>query len=310
MTLLDRWRDWQRRRDVPGNIDPDLLLTQAERRMRDGQARNRERAVAAFTMRNRLEIQVETARRRLGELRERIGDARAEGDESAASLLIRDEERCRETLEAISAYFEQASTAADDIKRALLREEDEIRQKTAQALVLRAQWKLTRIEQALTVSLAQLSVDAEGRATHQELRERHRRSRLTAAEAVLHKNRIERLVTDARRNTDRLGRLAAEARRVGDGERERHLLRDLEQHEAALAATRSALALAEEVTERAAFLLNEEGERLRVLGGSVPAAATAGAPDDDPAARRRLWTLILLAGLVLLRLILWQFSAF
>ena len=141
---------------------------------------------------------------------------------------------------------------------AIRREEERIRQKTAEMLALQTQWKLVQIEKSLTISLAQLTAFGDAPLTRERAGERHRRSRALVVEAITQKNHLGVLADETRRRADSLREKAASARRSNDEGIERIVLRELEQQEATLAATETAHSRANQITDRARTLLEEE----------------------------------------------------
>lgn len=322
MSLLTQWVRARRRLSNllygtrPRPIeDPDLLLHQALEEMRVMHAKNRERAVLAITQKNNLQSLVDDTERRVGEQHVKMQLARGRGDEVLASRLLQEMESHRSTLEPMRKQLEIAIVLCDKVKDALKRDEEKIRQKTAEALTLRMHWKLIQIEQGLMISLAQISANRIDTGMPRDgLRDRHQRSRELVVEAFTHKNSLERIAADTRSKAEKLRLMTEIARRRGDEELERSLLREMEQHEAVLASTDAALRQATEVTDRARKLLEDETQRFEALQivdptTDRPPAACAGSAGDEEARRRASFRRALaIAGLfaiVALLLSLW-----
>ena len=304
--------------------DPEILLHLAKEEMTTRHALNRDRAVQAITQKNNLESMVRKTEEQVANLHEQIGDARNQGDEARASLLMREEERYRQSLYLASTQLEQATLTAEQVKKAIRREEDVIRRKTAEMTALKTQWKLVQIERSLTISLAQLTATGNEPVTLERILERHRYSRELAVEIVTQKNVLALLAQETQQRAEQLRTEANNARRAGDEDAENTLLRELEQQEGIRAATDAALTRANAVTTRVRTLLSEEEARVRALarahqdgkGGNGTNAAEAtharlSAPDTDNAERkerkeRAFWRRngLLLAALVLTILLL------
>ena len=296
MSFLTRpnWtRPWRRMRaavfgqpvSLPAWEDPENLLADAGERMRHAHNANRERAVEVFTQRNNLEqIAVET-RQRVERLHEEARIARAGGDERLASRLLEEKSAYGEALQTTHALLERAVEISAQVRSALQREDERIRRKTAQALALRTQWKLIQVEYALTLSLAELSVQDNQSGGNTRVVGRHRRSRELVIEAMTQKGEIDRLAIEARGSADLLQKAVKSARDRGDDLSERELLRDLEQIEATLLVTDTALAQAVAMTDQARTLVTEEWERLERLG--IPTGPVACAPRPSLERTRR-----------------------
>ena len=268
--------------------DPEQLLARAQAEMRQLHAQNRERAVRAITQKNRLQQMVRDTERQVDSLREQEDEARRSDQLELALQLCHEAENYEHTLALTQSQLESAEETAEQVKAAIKRDEERIRQKTAHALALRAQWNLVKIEQAITVSLAQISTGSDARLTREQVRERHERNREYAAEAFTQKNDLQQMVDSAEETVARLREKAVEARGSGDDEREHELLRVIEQQEATLAQSRDALLHAIAVADRARELVEEEASRIRLLGeayslsSTITPQRTVISDEDDP----------------------------
>jgi len=121
---------------------------------------------------------------------------------------------------------------------------------------------------------------------------------------VVQKNNLQAMHDETARRVENLGEKAALARRRGDEELERVLLREREQYEANLDGTRVAYEQAVAVTEHAVSLLRDEEEQLRARGLDPHAANVELVVNDDKAAydpAMRQWFLTYFAiGLLLI----------
>lgn len=295
MSRPNSWRSWKillraivsrSRRQTSGDEDPDILLARAQSEMRALQVRSREKAVRAITHKNQLQSLVQTARQDIDDICRKLEEALAAGDEGVASRLHRRKEEAEAYLRERQELLSRAEESVRQVKSAIKREEEVIRRRTAQALALQAQWKLVRIEQAVTLSLAQISArggDADSiHLTREQIRARHARNRHYATEALTQKNQLQMMVDGAEVQVANLRDMVSLARRKGDDALECLLLREMEQYEATLAQSREALDRARVVTERARELVQEESERVRQFGDSLLLRA-----EDDEAERRQ-----------------------
>ena len=133
--------------------DPDVLLSQAQREMTEMHARNRERAVQAITQKNNLQQMVDDTQKRVDSLQQRAEVALKRGDRELALQLLKEKQHYETTLTATQASLAQAIETSESVKTAIRREEERIRQKTAEALALKAQWKNSQIQIAMNKAL-------------------------------------------------------------------------------------------------------------------------------------------------------------
>ena len=140
--------------------DPEVLLSQAQREMTEMHAHNCERAVQAITQKNNLQQMVDDTQKRVDNLQARAVIARASGDDDTAERLDREREGYETTLTMTRQNLAPAIETVDAVKTAIRREEETIRQKTAEALALKAQWKNRRIQDDLFRQRFDLFLDA------------------------------------------------------------------------------------------------------------------------------------------------------
>jgi len=133
--------------------DPEILLSQAQKEMTEAHARNRERAVQAITQKNNLQQMVDDTQKRVDNLQAKAELALKRGERDLALQLLKEKQSYEQTLEMTRASLTQAQETVDAVKTAIKREEEAIRQKTAQALALKAQWKNSQIQNALNKAL-------------------------------------------------------------------------------------------------------------------------------------------------------------
>jgi phage shock protein A len=302
---LARWRRVLERQlagtEAPKE-DPDQLLQQAQEEMRAVHAKNRERAVQAITQKNNLEQMIADTRRKVNALHEKAAEAERQGEYGKAAQYRNEADDYGRTLEMTEMHYREAVELAESVKVAIKAEEERIRQKTAEALMLRAQWKSVQIEQTVARRLAEMNAGVTGTAA--EMRAAHEQNREALAEAMRVRDELKQMVEQTARRVAEIKVKAGFARQRGDEELERHLLREMEQHEATLLATRDALDRAEMMTDRAMVLLREEESRL----ASLPVTSRNGASTNgkasvegrDPTIPALLIALALMVALIIL----------
>jgi phage shock protein A len=126
--------------------DAKTLLQQAQQQMREAQARNRERAVAAITAKNNLQAQVDQTKRMIGNLQAKAQKAHDVGDLDLERQLTTEQSHYEHTLQTMAVGLQNAIETTEAVKTAMRREEDRIRAQTAQALAMEAQYKQAQVE--------------------------------------------------------------------------------------------------------------------------------------------------------------------
>lgn len=140
---LDQWED------------PEVIINEAVREMRENQIKNRELAVQAITQKNNLQAEVEKEERLIADLEKKAQTALLGGNRELAKQFLREKLQHEQTLTDMRASLAQAIEAAEKVKTAIKLEEDRIRQKTAQALALKAKMKQAQIEIKINKALDQ-----------------------------------------------------------------------------------------------------------------------------------------------------------
>lgn len=133
--------------------NPELLLQQAQEEMRAVHAKNRERAVQAITMKNNLQQSVNEQQKTVDNLQAKAESALKRGDRDLALNLLKEKQSYEQSLAMTRTQLEQAIETSEQVKMAIKREEERIRQKTAEALALKAQWKNSQIQIAMSKAL-------------------------------------------------------------------------------------------------------------------------------------------------------------
>jgi len=137
--------------------NPELLLNQAQEEMRALHAKNRERAVQAITQKNNLQQMVDDTQKRVDMLQSKAESALKRGDRELALQLLKEKQQYEVTLNTTKESLTAAIETAEAVKVAIKREEEKIRQKTAEALALKAQWKNSQIQIAMNKALESMT---------------------------------------------------------------------------------------------------------------------------------------------------------
>ena len=124
---------------------PEALLERAQTQMREVQARNRMRAVEAVTAKNNLQQQVKDTQKRVANLTEKADNAEKRGDLEIAQSLRRECARWQKALSEMEKNAAKVASLTEEIKGNIHREEERIRQKTAEALALKSEWESNKI---------------------------------------------------------------------------------------------------------------------------------------------------------------------
>ena len=133
--------------------DPELLLQQAQEEMRSMHNKNRERAVQAITQKNNLQQMVDETQKHVDNLQQKAELALKRGDRDLALQVLKEKQSYEQTLQMTRVQLEQAIDTSEQVKEAIKREDAKIRQKTAEALALKAQWKNNQIQIAMNKAL-------------------------------------------------------------------------------------------------------------------------------------------------------------
>jgi phage shock protein A len=133
--------------------DPEVLLSQAQQEMKAAQAKNRERAVQAITQKNNLQEEVDKTTKAMDNLEAKAALALKNGDRDLALQLVREKQTLGANLTSLQASLASANEMTEQIKTAIRREEETIRQKAAEAMALKTQWKQAQIETSINKAL-------------------------------------------------------------------------------------------------------------------------------------------------------------
>lgn len=139
--------------------NPEVILEQAREEMRENMLKNKERAVQAITERNRLRAEVEKLERACIDLERRAEMALRKGDRDLAKQFLIEKASYQRSLEAVRQSLAQAEQVVEQVKLAIKREEERVRQKTAEILAQKARWKSAQIQNSINKALEGMSLD-------------------------------------------------------------------------------------------------------------------------------------------------------
>lgn len=144
--------------------NPEILLQEAAREMRDNLAANRQRAVTAITQKNNLKSMLDEQEKRILTLDAQAEMAVKRGDRDLARRVLREKLTFQETITQTRLSYDQAVQASEAIKVAIRRQEETVRQRTAEALAKKAQWKQAQIQIEIDKALNGLTFEDESSA--------------------------------------------------------------------------------------------------------------------------------------------------
>ena len=107
--------------------DPELMLDQAQREMREVLAQNREKAVQAITQRNRLQQLYDQQLAQTQQLEKQAEMALKQGKRDLALGFVREKQDIDAGLEGLKASLDQATLTVEQVKVAIKRQEEEVK---------------------------------------------------------------------------------------------------------------------------------------------------------------------------------------
>lgn len=143
MGKLDQWED------------PEVILNEAVREMKENQIKNRELAVQAITQKNNLQAEVDKAERMTAELERKATIALQSGNRELAKQFLREKALQDQTLGSLRTNLAAANEAAEKVKMAIKQEEERIRVRAAEALAMKANLKQAQIQIKINKALDQ-----------------------------------------------------------------------------------------------------------------------------------------------------------
>jgi phage shock protein A len=139
--------------------DPDIMLDQARRDMQAALVANREKAVQAITQKNRLQSMLDDETRKSQALEQKASMALKQNDRELAVQFMREKMNVDATIGTLQQSYEQAVTTVEQVKAAVKRQDEEVRKKTAEALMLKARWKQAQIQNSIAKALDGLTFE-------------------------------------------------------------------------------------------------------------------------------------------------------
>ena len=268
---MNFWQKFLREKQSAGqpvedDFDPTALLEQAQREMQEMHNQNRDAAVRAITQKNNLEQMVHDAERKISVLQAKSNLAEERGDTDLAHQLRQGVISYEATLAELRSSWQEAVDATEQLKAFIKSEEERIRQKTAEAMLLKTQWNTMQVQRSLFASLVEANTGAAQNIPASERAVRHALNRRFVRQAIVQRDNLRQMQSDTEKRVALLRENSRLARTRDNDVLENALLREMEQYEAILAQTREAAQQAEEVTERAISLLKDEEESLRSQG--------------------------------------------
>lgn len=133
--------------------NPEVILEDAVREMKENQIKNRERAVQAITQKNNLQALVDREEKIARELEAKAGLALQQNNRELARTLLREKGIKDQSLTGLRASLKSAEETVEAIKTAMRRQDEVVRQKTAEALRLKTDMKSAQIENEINKAL-------------------------------------------------------------------------------------------------------------------------------------------------------------
>src|SRR2546421_3649903 len=144
---LDQWED------------PEVIINESLREMKENQVKNRERAVQAITQKNNLQHLVDSEEKLTRDLEAKATLALQQGNRELARTLLREKGLHDGTLTDLRGSLKQAEETSEAIKTAIRREEERFRVRTAEALKLKANMKHAQIQNQINKALDGMQMD-------------------------------------------------------------------------------------------------------------------------------------------------------
>ena len=139
--------------------DPDMMLEQAKRDMQVALQGNQEKAVQAITQKNMLENMLNEQKRKSQALENQATMALKQDKRDIATQLMREKMNVDANVATIQQSYDQAVQTVEAIKLGIKRQQEEVRKKTAEAMVLKTQWKQAQIQNSISKALDGLTFE-------------------------------------------------------------------------------------------------------------------------------------------------------
>ena len=181
--------------------NPEVLLQQAAREMRENLAQNRQRAVTAITQKNNLKVLMDEQEKRITQLEAQAEMAVKKGERDLARRVLREKLTFQQTVTGTRDSYDQAVQASEAVKVAIRRQEEQVRQRTAEALARKAQWKQAQIQTEMDKALTGLTFEDESSAWERAGEKIRTAQSEAAARAELSQASIQAKIADLQDDT-------------------------------------------------------------------------------------------------------------
>jgi phage shock protein A len=149
VNVLTRWLNYLKAL-LNGKLDqiedPEIILNEAVREMKENIAKNRELAIQAITQKNNLQAEVDKEERFTAELERKATVALQAGNRELAKQFLKEKTLHDQTLTSLRTNLASAVEASEKVKQAIRSEEDRFRIRTAEALAMKANMKQAQIQ--------------------------------------------------------------------------------------------------------------------------------------------------------------------
>jgi phage shock protein A len=245
---------------INGNLDqwenPEVIINEAVREMKENQARNRELAVQAITQKNNIQNEVDKETRLVAEFERKATLALQGGNRELARSFLREKAMHDQMLGTMRGSLDAATETVERVKAAIKQEEEKIRMKTTEAMVQKTNLKSAQIQISISKALDGMQFsDSEGQWA-------------AATE------RIQNLQSEAKARAE-LGNNSMDAK-----------LRELEMSQMDIEADQQLQALESRLavnTNPAAAYTTQQVPQVQTLGGGTVPAASASSAAPAPA---------------------------
>jgi phage shock protein A len=150
----------RRRSEEPREKEsPEELLDRAKRQMQEEHARNRKRVVQAIEKKNWFLNEVDSLKATIQKLDKKADEARKRQDIELVDQLLKEKQDYVAALQNTDETLARAEEDCEKLKGAVKQEEERIRQKTAEMLALRVQWKESEVERYMKEQLRAMGLE-------------------------------------------------------------------------------------------------------------------------------------------------------
>ena len=140
---LDQWED------------PEIIINEAVREMKDNQIKNRELAVQAITQKNNLQAEVDKEERMVAELERKATLSLQSGNRELAKQFLKEKGLHDQTLNSMRANLAAAIDASEKVKVAIRQDEERVRVRASEAMALKSNMKQAQIQIKINKALDQ-----------------------------------------------------------------------------------------------------------------------------------------------------------